>query len=170
MSTQDTQPATQSQPPLEQKTSKRKPSDTQPLPIHFTARDPSWTYLKLQLISQAQTNSQVKNDTPLDPLTARTYLTAALAQFLGLVGTSISIDILKISSSSTSTSTSSSTPTSENIVWIRVPRPDAVAVVAALSSWIGGTTGNGGVAWRVCAKGNFLGALVAGDGRDLFVP
>ncbi|BCR85078.1 uncharacterized protein ACHE_20536S [Aspergillus chevalieri] len=169
MSTQDTQPATQAQPPLEQKASKRKPSDMQP-PIHFTARDPPWTYLKLQLISQAQANFQAKNDTPLDPLTARTYLTAALAQFLGLVGTSISIDILKIASSSTSKSIFSATPTSENVVWIRVPRPDAAAVVAALSSWIGGTTGNGGVAWRVCAKGNFLGALVAGDGRDLFVP
>ncbi|OJJ87143.1 uncharacterized protein ASPGLDRAFT_43635 [Aspergillus glaucus CBS 516.65] len=168
MSTQDTQPATQPQPqPQEQKTSKRKPSDaqSQPPPIHFTARDPPWTYLKLQLISQPQT----KNDTLLDPLTARTYLTAALGQFLGLIGTSISIDILKIASSSTSTASSTSTSTPKNIVWVRVPRPDAAAVVAALSSWIGGTSGNG-VAWRVCAKGNFLGALVAGDGRDLFVP
>lgn len=48
-------------------------------------------------------------------------------------------------------------------------------MVAALSSWVGsgsgsGSGGNAGVAWRVCGKGNFLGALVAGDGRDLFVP
>lgn len=98
----------------------------------------------------------------LDPVTTRTYLTAALSQFLGLAGTSISIDILK---------TPSSTSPEDNTVWIRVPRPDGAAVVAALSSWVGsGSGGNSGVAWRVCGKGNFLGALVAGDGRDLFVP
>lgn len=59
-------------------------------------------------------------------------------------------------------------------VFIRVPREDASAVVAALSSWIGsdtsiGTgTGGGSVAWRICAKANFLGAVVAGSGAELF--
>lgn len=55
-------------------------------------------------------------------------------------------------------------------VWVRVPREDGAAVVAALSSWIGGGTSGANVAWRVCAKGNYLGALVHGSGRDLFVP
>lgn len=58
-------------------------------------------------------------------------------------------------------------------MWIRVPREDASAVVSAVSSWIGGgnnSASSGDVAWRVCAKGNFLGALVAGSGADLFVP
>jgi ribonuclease P/MRP protein subunit POP8 len=63
------------------------------------------------------------------------------------------------------------------IVFIRVPREDASAVVAALSSWIGsdtgagsGTGGGGGgsVAWRICARANFLGAVVAGSGAELF--
>lgn len=136
---------------------------------------------------QPSTQTQSQRDTPLDPLTTRAYLTAALSQFLGLVGTSISIDILKTPSSSSpgstslsasaasaSVSASASARHEDNTVWIRVPRPDAAAVVAALSSWVGSTGGSGnanaGVAWRVCGKGNFLGALVAGDGRDLFVP
>jgi ribonuclease P/MRP protein subunit POP8 len=55
-------------------------------------------------------------------------------------------------------------------VWVRVPRDDGAAVVAAISSWIGGTGSDNGAAWRVCAKGNYLGALVSGSGSDLFVP
>ncbi|RAL05546.1 uncharacterized protein BO80DRAFT_396388 [Aspergillus ibericus CBS 121593] len=145
-------------------TTKRKssPSDSPSTPqtIHFTARTPTWTYLKLQLITHDITPT-------LDPLTARTYLSAALTQFLGLTGTAIPIDILKVF-------TEQRTPT----LWTRVPRDDASAVVAALSSWIGGgaSTNGGGdaaagnVAWRVCAKGNYLGALVQGSGGELFVP
>ncbi|KAL4928672.1 uncharacterized protein BDV17DRAFT_87498 [Aspergillus undulatus] len=143
-------------------TKRKAPEVSTPKTISFTARNPPWTYLKLQLIHQPNTSLATKS-APLDPLTARTHLTAALTQFLGLHGTSISIDILSVTQSQ-------SQPT-EKYVWIRVPRHDGSAVVAAVSSWIGGTdqddTG-GSVAWRVCAKGNFLDALVRGDGADLF--
>ncbi|RAH56824.1 hypothetical protein BO85DRAFT_42003 [Aspergillus piperis CBS 112811] len=173
--------------------SKRKSSTTTtsssstPKTIHFTSRTPTWTYLKLQLINNPPTTS-----TPLDPLTARTYLSAALSQFLGLTGTSIPIDILKISPprpswASSSTSTGGKGAGLGSTVWTRVPRDDAAAVVAALSSWIGGSAstatntsgagggdvgggGGGSVAWRVCAKGNHLGALVNGNGGEVFIP
>lgn len=102
----------------------------------------------------------------LDALTVRTYLNSALSQFLGLTGTSISIDILKIEMSG-----------ANQFVWIRVPREDAPAVASALSSWIGGSKSSGSsaanvgnVACWVCAKGNFLGALVSGSGSNLFAP
>ncbi|KAL1968960.1 hypothetical protein VTN77DRAFT_794 [Rasamsonia byssochlamydoides] len=137
--------------------------------IHFTARNPLWTYLKLQLILQPGSSTI----TTLDAVTARTYLTSALSQFLGLTGTAISIDILKIETVRTAAA-------ANTFLWIRVPREDAAAVVAALSSWIGGSrTSSGGssssssgadVAWRVCAKGNFLAAVVHGSGRELFQP
>ncbi|KAJ5775243.1 uncharacterized protein N7511_000254 [Penicillium nucicola] len=154
---------------------KRKASEPKPKTIHFTSRNPPWTYLKLQLVPQPGNTPQ-----PLDPLSARTYLSSALSQFLGLTGTAIPIDILKLEhglistpkSDATSTTQSAKTPRHDS-VWIRVPREDAAAVVAAVSSWIGGgnnTTGSAGVAWRVSAKGNFLGALTAGSGADLFVP
>ncbi|PYH98965.1 hypothetical protein BO71DRAFT_343780 [Aspergillus ellipticus CBS 707.79] len=158
-------------PPTTTTTKRKSPSSsTTPAPktIHFTARNPQWTYLKLQLVPQPNTPSTTQ---PLDPLTARTYLSAALTQFLGLTGTAIPIDILKISSDESEPEPGS--PTISKIVWVRVPRDDASAVVAALSSWIGGSTGGdssaGNVAWRVCAKGNYLGALVQGSGSDLFV-
>ncbi|OJJ48881.1 hypothetical protein ASPZODRAFT_149883 [Penicilliopsis zonata CBS 506.65] len=133
--------------------SKRK-AETTPV-VTFTSRNPPWTYLKLQLIQSS----------PVDPLTARTHLTSALSQFLGLTGTSIAIDILKIDS--------------QNLVWVRVPREDAPGVVAAVSSWVGSSSGssmsnntnnNNNIAWRICGRGNFLGALVNGSGGDLFVP
>ncbi|PGH29913.1 ribonuclease P/MRP protein subunit POP8 [[Emmonsia] crescens] len=127
------------------------------LPINFTSRKPPWSYLKLQLINQPNLTSS----TPLDELTARTYITSALSQLLGVSGTSISIDILKIET----------IPPGENILWIRVPRDDVAAVVAAISSWIGsgGQTG-ASVSWRIRAKGGFLGALVGGAGKELFAP
>jgi ribonuclease P/MRP protein subunit POP8 len=117
---------------------------------------------------------------PLDSLSARTYLSSALSQFLGLTGTAIPTDILKIEHGLASAPKVDATSTTQvakttrhDSVWIRVPREDAPAVVAAVSSWIGGgnnSTGSAGVAWRVCAKGNFLSALTAGSGADLFVP
>ncbi|KAL4768302.1 hypothetical protein BDW60DRAFT_130946 [Aspergillus nidulans var. acristatus] len=144
--------------------------------INFTARNPPWTYLKLQLIHQPNTSAATKS-APLDPLTARTHLSSALSQFLGLSGSSIPVDILSVFPGPDSV-TASSQPQSqsqprplEKFIWVRVPRQDAPAVVAAVSSWIGGVgeeENGGSVAWRVCAKGNFLSALVNGDGGDLF--
>ncbi|CAG7961564.1 unnamed protein product [Penicillium salamii] len=146
---------------LSGESAKRKAPETKSKNIHFTSRNPPWTYLKLKLIPQPGNTPQ-----PLDALSARTYLSSALSQFLGLTGTSIPIDILKIENARQ--------PTEKyDTVWLRVPREDASAVVSAVSSWIGGgnkSVGSADVAWRICAKGNFLGALVAGSGEDLFVP
>lgn len=152
--------------------SKRKAEETNSNTIHFTSRNPPWTYLKLQLIPQPNSSSPQ----PLDALSARTYLSSALSQLLGLAGTAIPIDILKIENKDTANAEQnqsySNISNNYDCAWVRVPREDSAAVVAALSSWIGGSgTGSGSsVAWRVCAKGNFLGALVSGSGGDLFVP
>ncbi|RDW78751.1 uncharacterized protein DSM5745_05603 [Aspergillus mulundensis] len=138
--------------------------------ISFTARNPPWTYLKLQLIHQPNTSDATKS-APLDPLTARSHLSSALSQFLGLSGTSIPIDILSVSPDPDSTQSQPQPRPLEKFIWVRVPRQDAPAVVAALSSWIGGTAeedAGGSVALRICAKGNFLSPLVRGDGADLF--
>ncbi|PLB34299.1 uncharacterized protein BDW47DRAFT_129202 [Aspergillus candidus] len=167
--------------------SKRKPSEAPaaaataaPKTTHLTSRNPPWTYLKLQLTHQPNTSNTTKSQ-PLDPLTARTHLTSALSQFLGLTGTAIPVDILKITTPGLDTAddSSSGSTSQEKIVWVRVPRADATAVVDALSSWIGGGSGGGGgeddddavgaVAWRVCARGNHLGGLTCGGGEDLFL-
>ncbi|KAL4942622.1 hypothetical protein BDV06DRAFT_158691 [Aspergillus oleicola] len=146
---------------------KRKAAEDTTKPITFTTRNPPWTYLKLQLVHQPNTSQTTKSN-PLDSLTARTYLTSALSQFLGLSGTAVPIDILSLSQPDFQSQPSQPT---DKYIWIRVPRQDAASVVAAVSSWIGGmdmADSGGSVALRVCAKGNFLGALVGGDGADLF--
>ena len=87
----------------------------------------------------------------VDILTARTYLSSALQQFLGLTGLAISIDFLKVEGKD---------------VWIRVPREDGLAVSNAISTWVGSE----GVSWRIKGKSDWLANLAAGDGQQLFQP
>ncbi|KAA8572482.1 hypothetical protein MFRU_003g02970 [Monilinia fructicola] len=106
----------------------------------ITIRAPPFSYIHLEL----QTSSLKKLQ--LDDITAKSYITSALTQFLGLHGSAIPIDILK---------------TGGKDVWIRIMREDASAVVAALGGWVKGM-GNGDeqVGWRVKGRGNWLGGLV----------
>ncbi|KAK0512819.1 hypothetical protein JMJ35_004836 [Cladonia borealis] len=115
----------------------------------LTIRNPPYTYLHLILLTSTLSSS---SQPPVDILTARTYLTSALSQYLGLTGTAIPIDFLKVEGGS---------------LWIRVPREDEVALVGALSQWVGK---DGDVSWRVKAKGEWLGSVVAGNGDHLFEP
>ena len=112
----------------------------------ITIKRPTFTYLHLTLLSSDPRTS----DAPIDILTARSYLTSALEQFLGMTGTAILIDFLKVEGKD---------------VWIRMSREDGSHVVGALSQWVGK---DGGVAWRVKGRGEWLGSLSAGDGRELF--
>lgn len=113
-----------------------------------TIRKPSWTYFHLQLFSAASRSDSI------DILTAKKYTTSALARFLGLHGTAIPMDIMKLEGRS---------------VWIRVPREHSMAVHEALSSWIGGSE-DGGVRWIIKGRDEWLVRLVGGDGLDLFKP
>ena len=115
----------------------------------ITIRNPPYTYLHLSLLTSVLPS---RDQPPVDILTARTYLTSALSQYLGLTGTAIPVDFLKVEGTD---------------VWIRVPREDSAAVTGALGQWI---ANDGGVSWRVKGKGEWLGAVVAGDGSHLFAP
>ena len=104
----------------------------------LTLRNPPYTYIHLRLI----TLSQPRQQQPLDELTIRAHLTSALQAYLGLTGTAISIDILKVEDQNT---------------WIRIPRDDEVAVVAAVSQWVGAK----GVSLRIESRGSWLGGVIA---------
>lgn len=113
----------------------------------ITISTPSYTYISLTLTSSLPPRTtNTSSQTPqLDALTARTHLTSALTQFLGLSGSAISIDILKIE---------------ERQVWVRVPREDAGAFVAAVGGWIGNGAGREEkVGWRVGGRSNWLSGL-----------
>lgn len=128
------------------KSGKRELSTTQDL----TIRRLPWTYFHLSLQTTPNPVATVQS-APVDFITAREYLSSALQQFLGLMGTAICIDILKVKGRD---------------VWLRVPREDCDAVSNALSSW----AGSEGVAWVIRGKGEWLGGLVAGNGDDHFNP
>lgn len=108
----------------------------------FTIRNPPWSYLQLSLITNSP-NYQ------LDALTAHLHLRAALSQFLGLHGTAIPIDILKLH---------------DNDVYIRVPREDASALVVAVGGWVG----KAGEGWRVKHSSSWGVGLHSSAGTDLF--
>ena len=117
---------------------------------------PPHTYFHLSLLSSTTILASLAASTmpqePFDILTARTYLTSALQQYLGLTGTAIPIDFVKIEGRD---------------VWVRLPYEDASAVQGALSQWMGK---DGKVSWQVKEKGPWIGSLSMGDGRELFDP
>ncbi|KAI9836489.1 MAG: hypothetical protein M1838_005067 [Thelocarpon superellum] len=156
-----------------------------------TLRQPAWSYLHLELYSAtsfASTSARPPSTTArtggmtstppassrpgiidLDAVTARLLLTRALSRHLGLAGSSIPMDILKLDGAQ---------------LWIRVPRQDLSCVMVALGAWEGPweVTGGGGaaekfdgngggganeiapgvtVAWRIRDKGNWLMGLLS---------
>jgi ribonuclease P/MRP protein subunit POP8 len=126
--------------------STRKPTTNRGHILSSLTLTPPHTYIHLSLLS---TSPQKSTQPLLSELTAKTYLTRALHQFLGLHGTAISIDILKVSGQD---------------VWIRVPREDRAPVLAALGGWNGNGDGEDRVGWVVKAAANWLGSLVAKEG------
>ena len=112
-----------------------------------TIRSPPWTYFHLVLVTPASAGSE-STGPALDDITVRMHLTSALSQFLGIAGTAIPVDILKVEGSD---------------AWIRVPSPDSTAVNEALSGWVGND-----VAWRIKGRGCWLGGLKIGKRRELF--
>ncbi|PBP15913.1 hypothetical protein BUE80_DR013393 [Diplocarpon rosae] len=106
-----------------------------------TIKTPQFSYAHLQLISEV-----ASLDPPLDVLTTRSYIESALTQFLGLTGSAILVDILKVKGGD---------------CWIRVPHEDVRPVLAALGGWSGGSEADGKVGWKVKTSGNWLSVLVA---------
>ena len=129
---------------------KRKPSKAT-VSSQFTIRKPPWSYLHLSLVTPSTLRAAGEEPTGTaaspDAITVHMLLQSALRQFLGLHGTAIPINIFKIQ---------------KQDVWIRVPREDSSALMAALGGWIG----KGGEGWRVKSSGCW--GPQVGNGSDLF--
>jgi ribonuclease P/MRP protein subunit POP8 len=108
--------------------------------VTVTLHSTPYSYLQLSVTS---IDGQVARH-PRDAITARTYLTSALAQYLGLTGTAIPIDILKVT---------------EQDFWVRVPKDDASAVVAAVGQWANPSVG---ISLKIEGRGDWLGGIVTG--------
>ncbi|KAF4556811.1 Hypothetical protein D9617_1g086930 [Elsinoe fawcettii] len=131
---------------------KAKPS-ANPVILQFTIREPDWSYVHLRLVTPASLQGAIDGSHPsdkvlLDEVTAYLHLQSALRRYLGVHGTAIPLDILKVDGLE---------------VWIRSPREDANAVVAAAGGWVGSS----GEGWRV-VDWQCWGPTEGEDGRDLF--
>lgn len=111
-------------------------------------KHPIFTYFHLTLLSATIPASSAA----IDILAARSYLTSALQNYLGMTGTAIPVDFLKVEG---------------RHIWIRLPKEDGPAFSGAISQWMGK---DGTLSWKVESKGDWLGAVVAGDGTELFAP
>ncbi|KIW96862.1 uncharacterized protein Z519_02253 [Cladophialophora bantiana CBS 173.52] len=124
---------------------KTKPAPLKGQTATITLRSPPYSYFHLRLHAMP-----TQADQTLDEITLRSYLTAALQQYLGLTGTAIPVDVLKVEGPN---------------AWIRVPCDDEVAVTAAVSQWVGVK----GVSLGIEARGSWLGGVVArGLGKGLW--
>lgn len=110
-------------------------------------KTPPFSYVHLSLITPSP--SQEANT--LDEITVRSYLTSALTQFLGISGSAISVDILKVEG------TDEKKVDVGGEVWVRVPREDLAPFLAAVGGWVGE---GGKVGWSIKGSGNWLSSLV----------
>nr|POE53431.1 hypothetical protein CFP56_28653 [Quercus suber] len=104
------------------KKKKRKRASKPPVQTQFTIRNAPWTYIQLEhfhfgvRLSSKPANSQLTATAtsslkaPLDPPTAHLHLQAALSRFLGLHGSAIAYEILRLEDAR---------------LWIRVPAEEA---------------------------------------------
>ncbi|KAL5094099.1 hypothetical protein Trisim1_008209 [Trichoderma cf. simile WF8] len=111
-----------------------------------TIKSPPFSYVHLELLTNPH-DAAVE----LDNLQVKSYCTAALRQFLGLTGTAIPLDVLKVERSE---------------CWVRVPREDLGSFAAALTAWKG--TNDGGIEslLRIKQCSDWLGAMVGSNGQD----
>ncbi|TKA24100.1 hypothetical protein B0A50_06840 [Salinomyces thailandicus] len=141
-STAVTLPTTQNDSVSERKRRKRKAKNH--VLNQFTIRSPPWAYVHLQHLSPPG------GGTNLDAVTAHLHLSAALSQFLGLHGTAIPTDIMKLEGRE---------------VWIRIPAEDKTALIAAVGGWVSGK----GEGWRVKGASSWdARAMARKSGQELF--
>jgi ribonuclease P/MRP protein subunit POP8 len=110
-----------------------------------TLSHPPFAYAHLAL---APTADGPHPPLPLDALQVRSYLTAALRQFLGATGAAIPLDILLVQDRS---------------VWVRMPQPDLAAFAAAVTAFSGlssSTMAGGAMLLQLKACGDWLGSLI----------
>ncbi|GAM83663.1 hypothetical protein ANO11243_016510 [Dothideomycetidae sp. 11243] len=136
---------------LDDHTNKRKVAKPSTVISQSTLRKPEWAYVYLRFVSPAAlvTSTDEKHESDsIDDITVYMHIQSALKGFLGMHGTAMSVDLLKVDGRS---------------LWVRVPREDVNAFVAAVGGWVG----SGGEAMRVMNWGCW-GPSESANGMDVF--
>ncbi|KAK8101265.1 uncharacterized protein PG998_007323 [Apiospora kogelbergensis] len=110
-------------------------------------KDPVFSYAHLQIL----TGNPHQEAIELDALQVRSYCTAALQQFLGIAGTAISIDTLKVDGAD---------------CWLRIPRDNLGAFSAAITAWRGTNENGVHITFQIKGCSDWLGSLVGRVGQD----
>ncbi|KAK4631900.1 hypothetical protein CLAFUW4_03345 [Fulvia fulva] len=146
-STATTLPTTQTSSTADKKKRNKKNPTNQTL-SQFSIRKPDWAYLHLQHIPSLANGHQQHG--AIDNATVHLHITAALKSFLGLHGSAIPFDILRLDGRQ---------------VWIRAPAEDRAAIIAAVGGWISSS----GEGWRVRSWSHWnANGLGRDSGQDLF--
>ncbi|RYP12638.1 hypothetical protein DL767_011173 [Monosporascus sp. MG133] len=120
-----------------------------------TISAPPWAYAHLELVSSSTiittSGGTGAGGEELDALQARSYCAAALKQFLGVRGTAIPLDVLKVEGAE---------------CWLRLPRDDLGAFAAAVTAWQGTTQSGCHSTLRIRGCSDWLGTLVGRQTQD----
>ncbi|KAI1342110.1 hypothetical protein F5Y15DRAFT_332286 [Xylariaceae sp. FL0016] len=116
--------------------------------VTATIKSPPYSYAHLQVFNPSPASGRTFD---LDALQLRSWCTAAMKQFLGVTGTGVSLDVLKVGGSS---------------AWVRLPRNDLAAFAAAVTAWQGAMQDGEHYSLRVKGCSDWLGALVGQEGQD----
>jgi hypothetical protein len=122
---------------------RKKSQDLSNIIQSHTLRFAQWTYFHLRLFSLSA------NPVEHDILTAKQRISAALVRFLGVLGSSIQVDILHLDN---------------NDLWVRVPRECGNAFHEAMSSWSEADT----IKYVVKGRDDWLVKLLPNKAEDLF--
>ena len=143
-STAPTAPTTQASAATSIKKKRKRGAPKLHILSQFSIRNPPWVYVHLQHLESSGTAPA------LDAVTAHLHLTSALSQFLGLHGTAIQFDVLKLDGQD---------------LWIRLPSEDRSALLAAVGGWVG----RSGEGWRVKGWSSWdANAMGRDSGQNLF--
>ncbi|KAG5978000.1 hypothetical protein E4U55_006424 [Claviceps digitariae] len=116
-------------------------------PVFTTTLIPEqyFSYAHLELATDDPSPRPRTMTITLDNLTVKSYLNAALKQFLGLTGLAIPIDILKAQ---------------DTTCWVRLPREDMASFAAAITAYRGSREGDTQYVLRMKGWSNWLGLLI----------
>ncbi|KAK8136882.1 hypothetical protein PG984_004822 [Apiospora sp. TS-2023a] len=110
-------------------------------------KEPLFSYAHLQVLN----GNPLQEPIEVDALQVRSYCMKALQQFLGIAGTAISIDILKVDGAN---------------CWLRIPRDSLGAFSAAITAWRGEYEDGIHTTFQIKGCSDWLGSLVGQVGQD----
>ena len=146
--TASTLPTTQTASAISKNKKRKKKTPTNQTLSQFSIRKPDWVYMHLHHMPSLANGHQQNG--AIDNATVHLHMNAALKSFLGVHGSAIAFDILKLEGRQ---------------VWIRAPAEDRAAIVAAIGGWIS----SNGEGWRVKSWSHWnANGLGRGSGQDLF--